>query len=214
MPRPSFIAYASLASYSPHLDTPPATAGSTRSARLMARRLGSRGRRFGPKPECPHQGQRVRRPDNARAHPVVEEHAPILEPVGEVDVDGVDRGILRDLGQRQIMRGDETDRPSLRQAVYDGRGAEPTIVRVRSVEDLVEQEQQGDRSVGDADEVAQADQLRIETRGTLLERVPDEQRRAGVEQRESEAPWRTRHASTARAQCTLHMVSTSNGTKN
>src|SRR5437879_6914361 len=94
------IAYSSLASYSPHLDTPPATAGSTRSARLMARRLGSRGRRFGPKPECPPQGQRVRRSDNARAHPAVDEHAPILEPAGEGGVDGVERGLLRHLGTR------------------------------------------------------------------------------------------------------------------
>ena len=46
------------------------------------------------------------------------------------------------LGQRQVVRRDQPDRAALEQPADDAFGADEPVVRVRAVEQLVEQEQQ------------------------------------------------------------------------
>ncbi len=53
--------------------------------------------------------------DNPRTHLVIEPHLAVHEVILEVDIDGLRSDALGDLGQGQVMGGDQSDRPALEQ---------------------------------------------------------------------------------------------------
>ena len=74
--------------------------------------------------------------------------------------------------------------PLIQQASQDARRADEAVVRVGAVKQLVEQEQQRRRSTRHVGDLANARDLRVESRPAFLQRVLDAQRRADGERRE------------------------------
>ncbi len=106
-------------------------------------------------PDRPHQGQGVALVDHSGPHLVVEgQLAIVVEVVGEVDVFGPRGEAAGDLGQGQVVGGEEADGPPVDQATDDRLGPLEPVVRVRPVEDLVDQEQQRGRSARPSRRVA------------------------------------------------------------
>ncbi len=88
------------------------------------------------------------------------------------------REVVGDLGQGQVVRGDQADRAAVDQAADDRLGADAAIVRVGAVEQLVEQEQERQRPAREVDQLAHAGDLGVEPRSAGLKRILDAERRA------------------------------------
>ena len=72
----------------------------------------------------------------------------------------VQRG--RQLGQREIVCGDETDRAHPHKRPHDAFGANPAIEGIGPVQNLVEQEQQRHRAAARFDDRPDPQDLRVE----------------------------------------------------
>ena len=102
--------------------------------------------------------------DDAGAHEVVEPDLAVFDLVFEVDVGGAIAEYVGDLGQRQVVGGDQADRAALDQAAHDGFGADAAVVGIGAVQELVDQEQDGQRAGGQVDDLAQPRDLGVESR--------------------------------------------------
>ena len=87
-----------------------------------------------------HERQRVAVLDDAGAHPVVEHHPPVFEPILEVHVDGDAAKHRRQFGQREVVGAHQANGAQLHQRPHDPFRANPPIVRIGAVQDLVQQE--------------------------------------------------------------------------
>jgi hypothetical protein len=76
-----------------------------------------------------------------------------------------------DVRQGQIVGGDQTDRAALHQPAHQRAGADPPVVRVRSGEEFVDQEQHRQRARGEGQNLPDAQDFGIESRDAALQRV-------------------------------------------
>ena len=106
-------------------------------------------------------------------HSIIEQHFAVLEPVFEVDVLDLGRESVADLGQGQVVGRYKADRAQIDQAADDRFGPDASIVRVGAVEQLVEQEEQGEWSAGAHDDLTHPGDLGIKPRAAGLERILD-----------------------------------------
>ena len=97
----------------------------------------------------------------------------------------------RQLGQRQVVRRHQPDRAGLDERPHDRFGADPAIVRIGAVQNLVEQEQQRNRTARGLDDGADAQNLGVEARVPGLQRVLDPKRRAEGQRRQRSRAART-----------------------
>ena len=132
--------------------------------------------------------------DDAGPHPVVEHHPPVLQPILEVHVDRGGAEPRRQLGQRQVVRGHQTDRVKPDQRPHHAFGADPAIVRIRAVKNLVEQKQQRHRTTRRLHDRPDAKDLREEAGVAGLQRVLDVKRGAEDQRRQAKPPCRDRRA--------------------
>src|SRR5579883_1018189 len=86
------------------------------------------------------------------------------------------------------MSRHQAERSRLNQTADDGLGAEASIVRISAGKNLVEQKQQWQRAARQIDDLADAEDLRIETGPALLERVLNSQGGPDRQGREAQAP--------------------------
>src|SRR5207249_10646731 len=75
-----------------------------------------------------HQRQRLSVHHDARAHREIEDHLAVLEPILEVHVGGNCSERRRELGQGEVVGGDETDGSAADERPDDGFGANPAVV--------------------------------------------------------------------------------------
>src|SRR5881396_3858383 len=118
-----------------------------------------------------HQLESVRLAYDAGMQAVVEGDPAVLEVVLEVDVGrarGEDGG---DLGEREVVRGRETDGAQIDQVAEHGLGTDAPVVRVGAAEQLVEQEEQGRRSLRQVRELPQPRDLGVEPRASVLQGI-------------------------------------------
>ena len=115
-------------------------------------------------PDRPHQRQCVGVLDDAGTHEVVEAHFAVLEMVGEMDVHGDRTKGGDDLGEGEVMRGDQADRAAVEQASKNRLGSGAAVVRVGAVEELVEEKKERQRTAGQVDELSNTGDLCIEPR--------------------------------------------------
>ena len=85
------------------------------------------------------------------------------------------------------MRSDEADRARADKRPDNGFRADAPIVRIRAVQDLVEQEQHRDRPARQFHDRADAKDLGVEPRLPCLERILDPECRANGQRRQAEA---------------------------
>ena len=103
--------------------------------------------------------------------------------VVEVHVARGRRQPVGDLGQRQVVGGHEAEGGQLEQRAEQAARAVAAVVRVRAVEELVEQEQRGAGARG-GDDPAQPQHLGVEAGAARLQRVLDAQGGAGGRRRQ------------------------------
>ena len=115
-------------------------------------------------PSRAHERQRVAVLHHSRAHAVIEDEAAIFKPVFEMDVRRGDAEPARQLGQRKVVGGDESDGAEPHEGGDDRIGADPAVVRVGACQDLVKQEERRHLSARQIDDGAYPDDLRIEAR--------------------------------------------------
>ena len=133
-----------------------------------------------------HEGQGIAVLDYAGPHPVVEEHLSIHKLVFEMDVPNQRCQAVGDLGQGQVVGREQPDRTAVDQALDDRLGADASVVRVRSMEQLVEEEQEGKRTLGQVDQLPDPGDLGIEPRATGLQRILNPKCRSHGQQGESQ----------------------------
>ena len=103
-------------------------------------------------PHSAHQRQRVAALDDSRPHLVVEYHRAGFDAIFEMHVRGGGAERRRQLGQREVVGGDQTDGAAADQRPYNRFGSNPPVVRVGAVEDLVEQKQDRRLAAGQIDD--------------------------------------------------------------
>ena len=126
----------------------------------------------------------------------------VLEPVLEVHVGG-GREPGDQVGQRQIVRRHEADRALPDEGADDRLRADPAIVGIGAVQDLVEQKQQRHRPAREIDDRPDAENLGVEARMPRLQRVLHPQRRAHHQPRDAQRPRARRTGAPASASTTL-----------
>ena len=118
---------------------------------------------------------------------VIEGDLAVLDLVLEMDVGGALAQLVGDIGQREIVRGDQADGAALHQAAHQRRGADPPVVRVGAVQELVDQEQHGQRPGRLVQNLAQAQDLGVEARDAALQRIGQPDGGADRQRREPSA---------------------------
>src|SRR5690606_28205374 len=86
-----------------------------------------------------HQREAVALRYRAVAQRVVERHASVLELFLEVNVTNPPARVRGELGEAQIVRRDQADRAAVEERAQHAFGADAPIVRVRALQQLVEQ---------------------------------------------------------------------------
>ena len=105
-------------------------------------------------PDRAHERQGIAVLDDARAHPVVEEHLAVDQAVGEMDVGDPRIRAAGELGQGEVVGRDHADGAPVDQALHDRLGADAAVVRIGAVEQLVEQEEERQRPAREVDQSA------------------------------------------------------------
>ena len=126
--------------------------------------------------------------DDARAHPVVEVHDPVLELVLEVDVLGVRGEPIDDGGQGEVMGGDQADGPAVEETADHRLGPDAAVVRVRAVEQFIEEEEERNGTPRQVDELSHPGDLGEESGAARLERILDPERGADGQGCDPEPP--------------------------
>ena len=116
-----------------------------------------------------------------------EEGAAVLEAVFEVDVRGRCAERRHEFGEREIVRRDEANRARADKRTDNGFRADAPIVRIRAVQDLIEQEQHRNRPARQLHDRADAEDFGVKPRLPRLERIFDPERRADGQRRQAEA---------------------------
>ena len=119
---------------------------------------------------------------------VVEGDPAVLEVVLEVDVGRARGEGGGDLGEREVVRGRETDGAQIDQVPEHGLGTDAPVVRVGAAEQLVEQEEQGRRSLRQVRELPQPRDLGVEPRASVLQGIDRPDRGADGERGQPQAP--------------------------
>ena len=88
-----------------------------------------------------------------------------------MDVGGPLAQLVRDIRQRQIVRGDQADGAALHQAAHQRLGADPPVVRVGAVQEFVDQEQHRQRPGRQVQNLPQPQDLRVEARDAALQGI-------------------------------------------
>ena len=89
-----------------------------------------------------HQRESVAPRDWPILHSIVKRKGIFFEPALKMHVRGARRQLVGDRGQRQVMGRNQSDRSPIEQAPKHTRGAQPPVVRIGAVEELVEKEKQ------------------------------------------------------------------------
>ena len=118
-----------------------------------------------------HQLQRVAFPDDSGADSIVKVHRSVIQMIFEVNVDRVAPERVNDFRQRQIVCGHDADRFVFNQLLDDAFRADSTVVRVRSLQDFVQQKQQRRGLAGSFDNRLDTRDDRIKQRRSLLQRI-------------------------------------------
>ncbi len=92
-----------------------------------------------------------------------------------------------DVGQRQIVRGDQSQGAMIDESLHDAGGADPAVVRVGAAQQFIQQEQHRTRAAGEGDDFAQARDLGIEAGTAVLQRILHANGDAQAERRNLEA---------------------------
>ena len=78
-----------------------------------------------------------------------------------------------DFSQRQIVRTDQSYGPALEQSTNHALRTDAAIIRVCALQQFVQQEQQRRVTACEVKELAEAGDLRIKARASLLQRIVD-----------------------------------------
>src|SRR5215469_3181892 len=124
-------------------------------------------------PDGSHQFEAVALGDDALAQAIVEFHAPIFKLILEVNVVqvGADRAVH--LGQGEVMGADQPNGAAVDQGQNDAFGADSAIFRVGALQQLVEQEENGESAGSEIENLAQTLDLGVEARAALVQGVVD-----------------------------------------
>ena len=71
---------------------------------------------------------------------VIENHAPILEVVFEMEIGGARRERFSESGESEIVGCDEADGATVDETADDSLGADSSIVRIRPMQNFIQQE--------------------------------------------------------------------------
>src|SRR5271156_6884014 len=78
---------------------------------------------------------------------------------------------VRGVGQRQIVGGDDAQRAAFEQRAQQAVGADAAIVRVRSFQQLIEEEEHALGIFRQIEYIANAQDFGVETRAVFLQRI-------------------------------------------
>src|SRR5688572_23242449 len=78
-----------------------------------------------------------------------------------------------DVREGEIVRADDADRTSRDESANNAFRADPTVLRVRSLEQLVQKEQQWERPLREIAQLAQPRDFCIEPRAAFVQRIID-----------------------------------------
>ena len=92
-----------------------------------------------------------------------------------------------DMGQRQIVRGDQPEGAAIDESLDDGGGADLPVVRVGAAQQFIQQEQNRAGTAGERDNFAQTGDLGIEAGTAVLQRILHANRDAQAQRRNLEA---------------------------
>src|SRR5690606_3195426 len=93
-------------------------------------------------PDRAHELETVAFRHRSVAELVVEGHPPVDDFLLEVHVAEAPAVLRHDLGEAEVVSRDETDRASIQERAQQTFGADAPILRVRALQQLVEQEEQ------------------------------------------------------------------------
>ena len=99
-------------------------------------------------PDGAHELQSVAGLNDSRTQPVAKTQFAVFEMIFEVEVRGGGSHGNSDVSQGEIVSSEQSNGTSLQQVPHHSFGADPTVVRVGSLQQFVKQEQNGQRSVG------------------------------------------------------------------
>ena len=120
-----------------------------------------------------HEGQGIAVRRVALAQPIVERELTVHHLVFEVDVGAARAQTLSNRGQREVVGGDDADRAEIHQELQDSVRTLDPVVGVGSVEELVHEKEQRDRSSSDFNQMLDSQDLRIESRPSSEQGVLD-----------------------------------------
>src|SRR5262245_3329489 len=101
---------------------------------------------------------------------VIENHAAVFEVILEMKIGGTCREGFSEFGKSQIVCRNQADRTAVDKSANDGLSAHGAIVRIRAVQDFVQQKQHR-HLFCKLHDVVQTLNLSVEARRSLLERI-------------------------------------------
>ena len=111
-----------------------------------------------------HQSQPIATRHDSRHHPVVEMNFAGFERVGKMNLPSA-----RNLGQGQIVRRHQANRTALPQTAENPLGTDPTVARVRTTQQLIEQKQRRLAGIRQREDIPQTGDFGKEPRSPFLE---------------------------------------------
>ncbi len=141
-----------------------------------------------------HHAERVGGGAGAFAHPVVEDHAVVLDEVAEVREPHPVRELPREGGEAEIVGCEEGDRGALRERAQDRERALVAFGGVRTGQDLVEEDEGHAIGADEVDAQLEARDLGVEARRSLVDGVVDPHAGHDRERPEPERPRRHRES--------------------
>src|SRR5690606_38404597 len=131
-------------------------------------------------PDRPHEREAVALRHRPVAQLVVEGHAPVDELFLEVQVAEAPAALRLEIGQTEVVSRNQADLASIQERAQQALGADAAIVRVRALQQLVEQEKQRRAAAAELVKLPQTRDLGVEAGSALVQRVVDPDARADL----------------------------------